>query len=254
MTVLSPVVVPAGRMTEVRFQPIQNARQTISSFASSGGKVAQVDRVTVQTIVNASATQTDWIQIGDTRYSVDSDATPTKAEIAALLTAAINTVPKKKPVTAAYTASNDFFTVTSDVQGDGFDLVAGENLSRVNLTPNQVDTHTIAVPNAVDYSPGVAVIFRDYAFICELLIVSVNTGTNQLTVRFTPNSLVNSIKIGDALIQPRWQLEVGRNSYFAHHLEDFPDIKLASKSLTNFVYRNTGTVDRIITPYVKIAL
>jgi hypothetical protein len=253
MTVLSPITVPAGKTTEVRFQPVQNARQTITSIASSGGKTAQVDRVTVQTIVNPAATQTDWVQIADTRYTVTSDATPTKPEVAALLAAAVNALPKKQPVTAAY-VSGDSFTIAADTQGDYFELTTGDNLSRVTTAPNQVDTHTFTVPNAVDYTPGVAVIFRDYAFIAELRILSVNTGTNQLTVQFTPNSQVNLVKLGDALIQPRWQLEIGRNSYFCHHLEDFPDIKVTSKALTNFRYRNTGTVDRTITPYVKIAL
>lgn len=253
MTVLSPIVVPAGMAVEARFQPVQNARQTITSFASSGGKVAQVDRLTVQTIVNPAAAQTDFVTIGNTRYTFDSDATPTAAEVAQGLVTAINALPKKKPVTAAY-ISGGGFSITADVAGDHFECVPGDNLSRVNLTANKVDTHTIVVPNAVDFTPGVAVIFRDYAFICELAIDSVNTGSNQLTVRFTPNSLVNLVKPGDALIQPRWQLEVGRNSYFCHHLEDFPDIKVTAKSLTNFTYRNVGTIDRTITPYVKIAL
>lgn len=253
MTVLSPITVPAGKTAEVRFQPVQNARQSISAIASSGGKVAQVDRITVQTIVSASAAQTDWVQIADTRYSSTSSASPTAAAIASALAAAINTTPKKYPVTAAYTSGSSF-TITADVAGDYFDLLVGDNLSRVTTTPNQSDTNTITVLNAVDFTPGTSVIFRDYAFIAELRILSVNVGTNQLTVQFTPNSQANLVKVGDALIQPRWQLEIGRNSYFCHHLEDFPDIKVAEKTLTNFKYRNVGTIDRTITPYVKVAL
>jgi hypothetical protein len=253
LVVLPSVRVPAGQSIQVRFPLLQRARQAITAIASSNTKVAQVDRVTVQTIVSASAVQTDWVAIGDARFSFTSDATPTTAEIAAGLAAAINTTPKKKAVTAAYT-SGASFTVTADVAGDGFDLIPGTNLSRVTTTANVSDTYTITVPNAVDYTVGTALVFRDYAFICEVAIASVNTGSNQLSVKAFPNSQAALIKTGDVLIQPNWQLQVGRNNYFVHHLEDFPDIRAAAKPQTGFALKNVGSIDRTVTPYVKIAL
>jgi hypothetical protein len=248
---LPPVMVRAGRSVECRFQPIQLARQEISAIGSTNAKAAQVVRVTVQEIANASAAQTDWIVINSDKYGFESDATPTKTEIAAGLAAKINATPKRQPVTAV--ASGDSLTLTADNAGYPFSIGVSPRLSKQFQTQNAVDILQLTVPAATDFSLKPVLIFREGIFIAEGAITAINTGLNRLTFRATTQSAIDRMAAGDVIILPRWQLLSGRNSYFVHHLEDFPDIKPSIKELHGFTLRNYGKVDRTVTPYFKIA-
>ncbi|MBD2019366.1 hypothetical protein H6F43_04105 [Leptolyngbya sp. FACHB-36] len=250
--VLPRVRVPAKGETAVRYPQFQRASQTISSITPGGGAVAQQDTITVRTIANAAASQTDSVTINGTVFEFVSDATPTPTESAAGLATKINTVPKAQPVTATATAGS--FTITADVAGDDFSVSVSSRLSREATIANQPATNTVAVSNAVDFTRGPAQIFRDYAFVIDVAITNVNTTTNQLTLTTLPNSQFALIQQGDTILQPSWSLKCGPNNVFCHHLEDFPDILVSGKSPEGFRFRNTGLIERQITPSVKITL
>jgi hypothetical protein len=248
--VFAPLLIRVGKNATVRFPQIQSARQTISSITPGSGKVAQVETVTVQTIVSASAVQTDFIIIDDTQFSFTSDATPTTTEIAAGLAALVNA--STIPVTANATAGS--FTLTADVAGNDFSLSVSDRLSFANTTPNAVDVNTIAVPNAVDFVRGKALVFENYAFVGELQILTINTVANTMTVQAIPNSVFSAIAAGQTITQSSWALRCGEANYFCHHLEDYGDIRPFSKSVDGFTLINRGLVDRWVTPYAKITL
>lgn len=252
--VIFPAIrVPVGGIQAVRFPQFLAASQTISAITPGSGSVAQVERVTIDTIVSGSASQTDFIIINDTKYDNISDATPTGAEIASGFATKVNTSPRSQPVTAAYTSGSSF-TLTADKPGDDFALSVSPRLSKVNLTPNSLDASLVSVPNAVDFVRGKAQIYRNYAFVADVIITNVNTGTNQLTVSAIPNSIFSQVQVGDTILQPSWSLLIGPNNFFCHHLEDFPDIKIHSKSPEGFALKNVGLLDRSVTPYAKVTL
>ena len=87
-----------------------------------------------------------------------------------------------------------------------------------------------------------------------MVIRSINTGTNVLTISTFPNSAFAGLRVGDNIMQPSWSLNVGPNNYFAHHLEDYGDVAIAAKTQEGFTLLNRGTVDRAITPEAKIVL
>jgi hypothetical protein len=251
--VFPPIRLPAGGSASIRFPQYQSANQAITVLTTGSGSVAQVDRVTVNAIANASAAQTDSILINGTQYSFTSDATPTVAEIALGLVAAVNANPRTQPVTATYT-SGGVFTLTADAPGIDFSLSVSSRLSQANITANILDTHTLTVANASDFVVGKAQIFRNYTFLTDVVIRAINTGTNILTVSTFPNSAFAGLRVGDNIMQPSWSLNVGPNNYFAHHLEDYGDVGIASKTQEGFTLFNRGTVDRAITPEAKIVL
>lgn len=251
--VLPAIMLRTGTEQAVRFPQFQSASQPINTIATGSGKVAQVETVRIDTIVSASAAQTDYIVINNSQYTFTSDATPTTAEIAAGLAGAVNASPRSQPVTAQYVSGNTF-TLTADNPGDDFALSVSGRLSRYNTTPNATDSNTFTVPNATDFVIGAAQIFRANAFITDVAILAINTGTNQLTVRSLPNSNFALIQQGDVIMQPSWSLRVGPNNYLCHHLEDYPEVKPSSKSLFGFRLRNNGLVDRVVTPYAKVTL
>ena len=239
-----------GETKAVRFPQYQLAAQRVNSITTGSGATAQVETVTVRTVANST---TYDLFINATQYSYTSDSSATDAEIAAWLASAVNASPRTQPVTASY-SSGSSFTITADVAGDDFSLTVGGGLSKAVTTPNAVNSNTIAVDNAIDFETGAVQIFRDYAFVCDLAIASINTGTNTLTVKAVPNSLMDLVQVDDVIMQPTWSLEVGPNNYFCHHLEDFGDVRIKSKSLKGFTLKNEGLQKRRVTPYAKITL
>lgn len=250
--ILPSVQVKAGETITVRYPQIQFASQLVSSLSVGSGKVAQVETIRVETISNASASQIDAVIINEQWFSFTSDATPTKAEIAAGLSALVSA--SSQPVTVAYTATNDFFTLTSTVAGDDFFTSTSRRLSRTTTTPNSVDSNSIVVVNASDFIRGTVQIFNNYAFVIEASITAINTGTNTLTVSCTPNSSFTKIQPGNFIVQPLFTLRVGANNSICHHLQDFSEIKLEAKSLDGFSLKNVGLIDRVVTPYAKLTI
>ncbi len=252
--ILPAVRIKAGQNVTVRYPQIQYANQIVSSVSVGTGSAAQVTRIRVEKIVNAAASQTDTLTLNGQPFPFVSDATPTKPEIAAGLTTVINTAPRTQPVTASYTATNDFLTLTADVAGDDFNVSTSQNLSQTSITGNASNSNSIVVPNAVDFVRGTAQIFRNYAFVVEIAILAINTGTNTLTVASIPNSDFLKIQPGDSIIQPSFSLQIGANNVFCHHLEDFSEVKIFRKSVDGFGLKNIGLIDRIVTPYAKLTI
>jgi hypothetical protein len=252
--VLPAVPILAKGSVSVKYNQIPIASQPITGLTTGPGAVAQVDQVTVELIENAAVAQTDFVQVNNTIYQATSDATPTKPEIAALLAGLINQSPKKEPVTASYTAGNDFFLLTADTAGDDFLVSISDRLSQTNETANQPAANVVTVSNAVDFVRGMAQIYRRNAYICDVAIAAINTSNNQITIQVLPNSLFRLLQQGDVLVQSRWNLAIGPNNVFVHHLEDYSDIKVSDKSPEGCVFANLGLTDRTFTPYLKVTL
>jgi hypothetical protein len=251
--VFPAIRLPAGSRASVRFPQYQSANQLITVLTSGSGAIAQSERVTVNTIANASAAQTDFVMLNGVPFPFTSDVTPTVSEIALGLVAAINANPRTQPVTATY-VSGGVFNLTADAAGTDFSLSTSSRLSQSNLAANILDTHTITVANAADFVVGKAQIFRSYIFLADVAIRAVNTGTNVLTISTFPNSAFAGLRVGDNIMQPSWSLNVGANNYFAHHLEDYGDVGVEAKTQEGFTLLNRGPVDRAITPEAKIFL
>lgn len=242
----------AGREVSVRFPQYPFAQQTLATVTPGVSSAFQSDRIDV--FVAPGAGVIDYLFINGTYYSYTADGSPTQAETAAGLVAAVNATPKVQPVTATHTPGDAFFILTGDTAGNDFSLSISSNLRRTNQTSAGLASNTLTVPNAVDFVLGPAQIFRQYAFICDVIITAINTGTNTITFTTTPNSLAGQIQAGDTLMQPTWSLRIGQTAYFAHHLEDFSDIKISGKSPEGFRFINRGLLDRLITPYAKLSL
>lgn len=254
----SQIVLPSirllpGRSATVKLPGIQRASQTITVLTTGVAAAAQVERVTVDTIVSGAAIQRDTVTVDGTSYEFTSDATPTAAEIAQGLTNLINSDPNRV-VNASYTATNAFFDLTAITAGDPFYVSTSANLRADNQTPNTPGTRLATVSAAVDYNVDEVSIYRDFTWICDAVVTARDLGNNILTLASTGATDFVLIKVGDTVVQNSWQLAIGRNSYFAHHLEDHPDLKIADKKEQFFTLRNDGAVDRIVTPYIKITL
>lgn len=104
-------------------------------MAATDASVAQVERVTVATVLNSTVYT---VRINGVDVTYTSDATATAAEISAGLVAAINASvdPNVTPVTAADEVGA--FTVTADVAGTAFTITVDANLTVANVTPNNV--------------------------------------------------------------------------------------------------------------------
>lgn len=248
------IYLPPYSDAEIRLPGLQIANQAITNISSSVAAVAQVTRVYVENIVNASAAQTEWVAINNSRYSFTSDATPTRAEIAQGIRDLIVGLYKHEPVTATYTASDEFFSLTADSAGEGFDVLVSDNLSAEVHVANNPGSQIFTVPNAVDYALGEALVYRQGVFLGAVGITSISLIPNQLTIEPIGNQPVGLIEVGDQLIQRNWNLSVGMNGTFAHHFEDHPDVRCSGKERDRFSLRNVGGQSRIVTPYLKVTL
>lgn len=248
------IYLPPGWEAEVRLPGIQLANQVISGITPSGSAVAQVTRVWIEIIDNVAAAQTDFFFINETKWTLISDATPTRAEIASGFQALVAGSPKYEPVTASYSGSNEYLTLTADNAGQGFEVNVSDRLGIEHVTANDPGLYVITVPNAVDYSIGRALIFRDNVFIAEVGITAINLVSNQLTVTFDAATSASFVVAGDQVIQRSWELEIGENALFAHHYEDFGDVRISAKRQDRFAIANVGAQPRIVTPYCKITL
>lgn len=247
---LPPVRLTPGQSVPVRFQGYQTASQSASSVTPGSGAVAQVITVTVDGVTNP---QTDVVVINGIEYSRTTN-TAVAADQASGLATLINAAPKRNPVTANW-VSGSSFTITADTAGEDFHVGVRGRLSTVVTTGNQVGTHTLVVPNAIDYVVGRAYVFRSYAFVCEIAITAINTGSNTITFRTVPNSNVNLMFAGDQIIQTNWDLEIFPPNYFAGIREDFySDIDIIGKSSQGFLLKNNGTTERRVTPYAAVTL
>lgn len=247
------VLIMPGRRAFIRFPGNRTVTQTISAIATSGSDVAKVVRVTTKTIVNAAASQVDWIVINSTKFEHQSTDTPTLAKIAADFAIIINTEPKYEKVNATYTASNAYLDITSATAGNDFYCGVNDRLDATITVQNATAKRVFTVQSAVDFSVGLARIERYYATIMEIEIESIDTTNNLLTCKVPLASEVATIYPGDLIIQEDWQLNCGSNNYFAHHLENHADIKIPpdGKLIDGVIYTNEGNADRLVTPYLK---
>jgi hypothetical protein len=248
---LPPVRIPAGGEVAVRFPNYRSATQDITAVTPGVGAQAQVWTVTVD---SAAINQIDEVVING--ISIRRTATTaTAADQASALATAINAqnAAGAIPVTANW-LSGATFTVTANRAGNDFALSANGKLSQQLTTPNRAGNHTLTVPSALDYQIGAAVVYRDYAYLCDIAITAINTGSNTITFTSIPDQNIDLIFQGDQLVQVDWQLEIAPNNYACFHREDFPDVRPSGKSHSGFRMRNSGTTERRITPYVVTTL
>lgn len=248
---LPPVRVPAGGEVAVRFPNYRKATQDITSVAPGAGAQAQVWTVTVDSAV---INQIDEVVING--VSIRRTATTAVAgDQASGLATAINAQNAAGliPVTANWTAGPSF-TITSTRAGNDFACSVNGKLSQQLTTTNLPGTHTLVVPSALDFQLGAALIYRDYAYLCDIAITAINTVSNTITFTAVPDQNIDLIFAGDQLVQVDWQLEVAPNNYVCSHREDFPDIKPSGKAHTGFRLRNSGNSERRITPYVTTTI
>lgn len=245
---LPPVRIKPAQKVPVRFQFYQDASQAIATLTPGAGATAQVQTVTVN---SAAVNQVDVVVIDGVEFS--RTATTTNAADQASGLATLINASTAIPVTANW-VSGASFTLTADVPGNDFALSVRGKLAVTTTTANQVGTHTLTVAAAIDYVPGRALIFRDYAYVCEIQITAVNAGSNTITFTTTPNSNINLIWQGDQLIQTEWELAIGTGNYFASHRENYPEIKIVGKSIEGFLLENKGTTERRVTPYATVTL
>lgn len=262
---LPPVRCKSGSSVAVRFPQFLTASQEINTLNEGVGSNLHRARFDILGAypLNAFFVNDPWVAINKTRYDFGGISPATKADAAAAIAAAINLEPRREPVVASHTPPNEYFTVTHKALVsvgdtglyDVFEFDANSTYFNAYLISQATRIqNTLTVDNAVDYVIGPASIFRDYAFIADIQITGINTGTNTITFFVTPNSLFAEIQPGDVLNQARWSLRIGPNCYFAHHLEDLGDIRPLSKSLEGVRYENIGLIDRTFTPYIQLSL
>lgn len=248
---LPPVRIPAGGEVAVRFPNYRSATQDITAVSPGAGAQAQVWSVTVD---SATINQIDEVVING--ISIRRTATTAiAADQAAGLATAINAqnAAGLLPVTANWVSGNSF-VVSSNRAGNDFALSTNGKLIQQLTTPNKPGAHTLSVPSALDYQAGLAVVYRDYAYLCDIAITSVNTASNTIAFTSIPDQNIDLIFTGDQLVQIDWQLEVAPNNYVCSHREDYSDIRPSGKSHLGFRMKNSGTTERRITPYVTTTI
>jgi len=250
---LPSVLIAAKNKALFKMPEVRQSAQVIQRVDPGAGAVAQVMRVRVENVA-VGVPQRDWVMVNTSKLEYTTDNTPTAAEMAAGLTTMINSNPKLEKVTASYTATNTYFDITADVEGDPFDVFVSENLVVEKITDNVLQPVTITVTAAVDFALGRATIYDDNAFIVDAAITNVDPGTNKLTIEIELNSDSGRLDVGQVISQPRWEMLLSQNAYFVHHLEDHPDVKVSHKGAGYFSLENLGEADRVVTPYVKISL
>jgi hypothetical protein len=237
--------------TLIRYpQQIMSAQQILTKSAGAGA-IAQVTEVQVNTIINPSASQVDYVQINNTRFEFKSDATPTATEIVTGLAAAIN--DGDEPVVASVDGA--ILSVTSLLAGNPFEIYTSRTLSSATVTASKGDNNTITVSNAVDYSDGRVLFTRDYKFICEAVILGINNTTNVITIATEPNSKFAELEVGDLVVQPSWSTLIGVDNVLVDHLENNPDIKIVGKWNDGFALQNTNRdMNHPVTPIAQVFL
>lgn len=248
---LPPVRIPPGGEVAVRFGNYRSATQNINSVTPGAGAQAQTVTITVD---SAAINQIDEIVING--IVIRRTATTTiAADQASGLATAINAqnAAGAIAVTANWISGNSF-TVTANRAGNDFALSTNGKLTQQTTTPNRPGTHTLTVPSALDYQLGAAVVYREYAYLCDVAITAINTGSNTITFVAVPDQNIDLIFPGDQLVQVDWQLEIAPNNYTSFHREDFADVKPSGKSHLGFRFRNNGSTERRITPYVVTTL
>lgn len=161
----------------------QTPKPTKVKIAKATTPVAQVSKVVIATVANASAYT---VTINGVAYTITSDADATKSEIQTALIAAINA--GTEPVTAS--ANVDDIDVTADNDGEPFTITVGTRLTVSTPTPNVGIAGDIAAYNQAD---------PDWYALVTVAIDDVTVKQAAATIEALPKSYI--VRRNDAAIK-----------------------------------------------------